>query len=651
MISTLLIANRGEIARRIMRTCREMGIRTVAVYSTADAGAPFVREADVAVELPGTASLDTYLSIERLLAAAARTGADAVHPGYGFLAERTEFARAVVAEGLVFVGPPASVMAAMGDKLAAKSAMAAAGLPILADVTDFTDLAAADGLGWPLLVKATAGGGGKGMRLVPDRDHLADAIRSAQREALASFGDAGVYLERYLGKGRHVEVQIFGDSSGRVIQLGERDCSLQRRHQKIIEESPSPALDASTRAALWAAAVAAGEAAAYQNAGTVEFLLAPSGEFFFLELNARLQVEHPVTEVITGLDLVRLQLEVASGLPLPSQGSIPLPNGWAIEARIYAEDPLAGLRPTGGHLHRFSFPAGVRVDAGVEAGSEVGSHYDPLLAKVIAAAPTRAAAAYLLAAALEQAEIHGVTTNRELLSGILRHPEFLSGEADLSFFEHHPIAELGTPRLSAEGAKLHALVASLCDMERRRAERFVHTSIPSGWRNLASQPQRRKFREGETEIEVWYRIAGSVVEFQASPLSGTARVFGLSPIEADLEWDGVRRLFRAENYGNDWWIDSALGSSALTLLPRFPTLQPVVAAGSLRAPTPGVIVSLPVAAGETVSTGAVIAVLEAMKIEQRIVAPAGGRLTQLRVRVGEQVEAGTELAVIEAEGA
>jgi len=450
----LLIANRGEIARRIQRTAREMGIATVAVFSEPDRDAPFVREADEAVALGGASPAESYLRIEAIMDAARRTGADAVHPGYGFLSENAALAAACRDGELTFVGPPPEVVAAMGSKLEAKRRMQHAGVPQLPsrelrDGASAAELARLAGeLGLPVVVKASAGGGGRGMRVVHSAAELGEAVASARREALSAFGDDTVYLERYLEAARHIEVQIFGDAHGRVIHLYERECSIQRRHQKIIEESPSTAITPVLSQKIRAAAVAAGEAIGYRNAGTVEFLLTPAGEFFFLEVNTRLQVEHPVTECVTGLDLVRLQIEVARGGALPAQEEVPTPRGHAIEARLYAEDPRSGFAPSTGTFHRFAFTlgSGLRLDSGVEDGSEVSVHYDPMLAKVIAWAPTRAEAAAKLANTLARAHLHGPHTIRDLLVRILRHPEFIAGATDTHFLQRHPRSD---PRRAA----------------------------------------------------------------------------------------------------------------------------------------------------------------------------------------------------------
>jgi propionyl-CoA carboxylase alpha chain len=654
----LLIANRGEIARRIQQTCRELGIATVAVYSEPDRFAPFVREADEAVPLGGASPAESYLRIDKLIDAAKRTGADAVHPGYGFLSERAEFAAACRDAGLLFVGPPPAAIAAMGSKLEAKRRMQQAGVPqlpsreVAGDAKPAALVALAGELGLPILVKASAGGGGKGMRIVREAAALPEAVAAAGREALAAFGDGTVYLERYLEGARHVEVQIFGDSHGNVIHLHERECSIQRRHQKIVEESPSPVVSAPLRAAICKAAVAAGTAIRYENAGTVEFLLADTGEFFFLEVNTRLQVEHPVTESVTGLDLVRLQIEVARGAALPPQEEVPPPHGHAIEVRLYAEDAERDFAPSTGALHRFAIPTGpgLRLDSGVEDGSEVTVHYDPMLAKVIAWAPPRPEAAAILARALAAARIHGPRTNRDLLVRILRHPEYLAGRTDTHFLERHKPVELGAPLCGEAGERVHALAAALALAAERRAEAAVLGSLPAGWRNVPSQDARQELEGRAGRIAVAYRIGrdGVRAAIGGEPADGV-RIHACSPSEVDLEAGGVRRRFAVHRAGDRVYVDSALGSSDFRAVPRFAEPEVELAAGSLVAPMPGVVRQVCVAVGDTVAKGDVLLVLEAMKMETPIRAPGAGRVTELRAGAGDQVEAGALLAVIEEE--
>ena len=554
------MANRGEIARRIMRTARAMGMTTVAVYSDADERSPHVREADLSVRLPGDAPADTYLRSALILDAAARAGADAIHPGYGFLSESGDFARVVTGAGFTWVGPPPAAIDTMGGKIGAKELMRVAGVPTLPSLAvtltdDGEELpgdAQLDELGWPLLVKASAGGGGRGMRIVGGPVSLREAVSSARREAESAFGDGTVFLERYVPDPRHVEVQVLADTHGTTVALFERECSIQRRHQKIVEEAPSPVVTPELRARLMDGAVAAAEAVGYVNAGTVEFVLDGRGDPWFLEMNTRLQVEHPVTEAVTGLDLVRLQLLVASGAPLPPEvhEAVALgPQGHAIEARLYAEDAARDWLPSTGTLHRFEvggsvlaqlqeavpidstmqLDTAVRVDSGVESGSVVSPHYDPMLAKVIVHAPSRTEAATALATALARARIHGITTNRDLLVHTLRHAAFLAGETDTGFLERHRLKLLATPLTAPEGVRRHALAAALAGQARRRADAPVQAPVPSGFRNNASALQEVRYRHGDEVIVVGYRfdrfgrsLAEATVDGEPFEVDGTS---------------------------------------------------------------------------------------------------------------------------------
>jgi propionyl-CoA carboxylase alpha chain len=653
----VLIANRGEIARRIVRTCREMGIGTVAVFSEPDRDAPFVVEADEAFALAGAAPSESYLRIDKLIEGARRTGADALHPGYGFLAENADLAQRCIDAGITFIGPPPAVISAMGSKLEAKRRMAEAGVPMLpsGEIPAGTgaDLGRlAKEIGLPLLVKASAGGGGKGMRIVRDATELAEAVASARREAESAFGDGTVYLERYLEGARHVEVQIFGDTHGNVVHLGERECSIQRRHQKIVEESPCAVLDATRREAMCDAAVLGGRAIGYVGAGTVEFLFAADGRFYFLEVNTRLQVEHPVTELVTGLDLVRMQIEVARGARLPRQEVLPRPNGHAIEVRLYAEDAERDYLPQTGVLTRFEIDsfAGVRVDTGVETGSVVGVHYDPMLAKVIAWGRSRDEAAAKLARTLERSRIHGVRTNRRLLCAILRHSEFLAGRTDTAFLERHPAAELGRDSYDDDLRREHALIAALAMQSVARAEARVLGFAPSGWRNVWSQDQRRSFEDGAGILAVGYRIVGGEVRASVDGIAmGAARVHTCSSGVIDLERDSLRRRYRVAIEGARVFLDGPHGAAELRELQRFPDTESAVAAGSLAAPMPGKVIEVRVGVGDRVEAGAVLIVLEAMKMEQKVTAPVAGVVTEIRAAAGDQVEAGCILAVIEEE--
>ncbi|WP_395111460.1 acetyl/propionyl/methylcrotonyl-CoA carboxylase subunit alpha [Actinomadura sp. SCN-SB] len=661
MISRLLVANRGEIARRILRTCRDLGIGTVAVFSDADAAAPHVREADVAVRLPGAAPADTYLRGDLIVAAARDAGADAVHPGYGFLSENAGFARAVRDAGLTWAGPAPEVIEAMGSKIEAKRRMAAAGVPVLPELDPGT-VTEAD---LPILVKASAGGGGRGMRIVRALAELPGAVASARREARSAFGDPSVFCEPLLERARHVEVQILADAHGTVWALGERDCSVQRRHQKIIEETPSPAVGDTVRAELCRAAADAARAIGYTGAGTVEFLLDGDGKrFFFLEVNTRLQVEHPVTECVYGLDLVRSQIEIAEGARLAAEP--PRPRGHAIEARLYAEDPAAGWRPAAGTLHTFEVPDvdaefeapsryGLRLDAGVGGGAEVGVHYDPMLAKLIAWGPTRAAAARRLRAALAGARLHGVTTNRDLLVRVLSEPVFLGGGATTGYLDEIGPDVLAAPLADADGVRLSALAAALADAEANRSAAPVLGGLPPGWRNLPSQPQRKAYETADgTVIEVAYRLARDgalLAEGHEDVALVSARADAVTLDAAGVRYAFAVRAVRdersRESLGTgEVYVDSALGPVALRARPRFADPSDLVAPGSLLAPMPGTVVRVETEAGAEVTEGQTLVVLEAMKMEHRITAPAAGTVTELNAAEGRQVEAGAVLAVI-----
>ena len=645
MISKLLVANRGEIARRIFRTCRDMGIATIGVYSEADTGEPHMREADESVLLPGNSPGETYLDIDALISAAKTSGADAVHPGYGFLAENASFPRAVSNAGLTWIGPSPEAIEIMGSKLESKRLMERVGIPILPslelDGLDLLDSAALS-MGYPLLVKASAGGGGKGMRVVRSPDDLREAIDSAKREAAGAFGDDTVFLEKYLTAPRHIEIQVFGDSTGNVVSLHERECSIQRRHQKIIEEAPSSAIDPETRRVMGDAAIAAARAVDYVGAGTVEFLFQDE-QFYFLEMNTRLQVEHPVTEMVTGLDLVRLQMEIANGERLPDKG--PRIGGHAIEARIYAEDPLNDYLPVTGVVHRFSFPdmPGLRVDSGIENGSMVSVHYDPLIAKVIAHGSTREMAAATLAAGLRRARIHGPTNNRALLVRILEHPEFMSGETDTHFLERNDVTELGRPLLDAGGERLAALATALSDQAVQRESAPVLGSLPSGWRNSPSQMQVRTYTGHHGSHRIGYSMFGS---FGLEGV-GTVTVEDVSPSRVSFVVGGVDHEFEVARHGDVRYVDSNLGPARLVEVPRFPSRDGDEDAGSLHAPMPGKVIRVDVTVGDEVAEGAVVVVMEAMKMEHTLRAPHRGTVSQVLCSPDDQVEAGEVLVVVE----
>ncbi|MFB9314283.1 biotin carboxylase N-terminal domain-containing protein [Nocardioides plantarum] len=649
MIQRLLVANRAEIASRVFRTCRDLGIETVAVHSDADAELPYVGEADLAVHLAGTAPADTYLRADLIVQAAIDSGADALHPGYGFLSENADFARAVIAAGLTWVGPQPEAIDAMGSKIEAKRLMEAAGVPVLTNL----DAATATEADLPLIVKASAGGGGRGMRIVRDLADLPREIEIAGDEALSAFGDGTVFVETYVERGRHVEVQVWGDAAGRIAVLGERDCSLQRRHQKVVEEAPAPGtFTSSTRTAMHRAARLAAEAIGYQGAGTVEFLYDEAGErFFFLEMNTRLQVEHPVTELVFGTDLVELQLRAAQGetsdVTYPAE-----PDGHAIEVRLYAEDPDQDYQPQSGLLRRFEIPTGpgVRVDSGFATGTTVSTHYDAMLAKVIAHGRTRDEAARRLAGTLRRARIHGVTTNRDQLLTILADPRFLAGEVSTAFLDEMPSRPVaaGHPEVAA----------TIAIAEAARLARTVQRGTPVAWRNVVSQPQRTEFEvstssttEGGSTVVEWYggRDGYRVVD---GPL-----VVAASPTSVTLESEGVRTSYEVALGATGSYdapvvdVDWPGGHRALRRTPRFIDPADAVASGSLLAPMPGTVVRVAVEAGQSVVQGDTVLVLEAMKMQHTVSAPTAGTVTAVHVRPGSQVASGEVLAVVEGEDA
>ncbi|MDA4106153.1 biotin carboxylase N-terminal domain-containing protein [Mycolicibacterium holsaticum] len=640
MIARVLVANRGEIARRVFATCRRIGVGTVAVYTDPDARAPHVAEADARVRLDGTRG---YLDAAQVIAAARAAGADAVHPGYGFLSENAEFARAVQEAGLTWIGPPAAAVAAMGSKIEAKKLMAAAGVPVLDELDP--DTVTAEAL--PVLIKASAGGGGRGMRVVRDLAELPGQLEAARREAQSAFGDPTVFCERYLATGHHVEVQVLADAHGTVWAVGERECSIQRRHQKVIEEAPSPLVERTPgmRAKLFEAARLAAKAISYTGAGTVEFMADDSGNFFFLEMNTRLQVEHPVTELTTGLDLVELQLHVADGGRLDPEP--PPSGGYSIEARVYAEDPAKGWQPQAGPVHRFEVTGAVRVDSGIVDGSTVSIYYDPMLAKVISHAPTRRQAAGVLADALARARIHGVRTNRDLLVNVLRHPAFLDGATDTSFFDTHGLAALSATLTDERAVTLSAVAAAFADAAQNRSGATVFAAAPSGWRNLASGFQTKRYSDAAGgEQQVRYRFTRTGVDL---PDVAGVTLVSQAPDRVVLRVDGVDRPFDVARYRDDVFVDSPLGPVHLVALSRFPDPDAAVAHGSLLAPMPGSVLRIGAAVGDRVSAGQPLVWLEAMKMEHTVTAPADGVLAELNVESGQQVDVGAVLARVDTE--
>ena len=651
MIRTVLVANRGEIARRVFRTCREMGIRTVAVYSDADVDAPFVAEADVAVRLGAPEPSESYLAIDKILAAASATGADAIHPGYGFLAENADFARACADAGVIFIGPGPEAIESMGSKIESKRIMDTAGVATLPsiEVEADTDLAAAAGeIGYPVLVKASAGGGGKGMRIVEGAGELDPAVQGAIREAEAAFGDGTVFLEKYLTRPRHIEVQVFGDVHGRVISMGERECSIQRRHQKVVEEAPSPAVSADLRARLGEAAVNAATAVSYVGAGTVEFLLDADGKFYFLEMNTRLQVEHPVTEMVLGADLVRMQIEVAEGLPISPALAGAGPTGHAVEVRLYAEDPANNFLPATGTLEIMEIPSNVRCDAGPESGSQVSIFYDPMLAKIIAHGATRNDAIRTLSTALRASRIHGVTTNVSLLIRVLEHPDFIDGSIDTAWLESMDMATFGGTLASSAELESMALAASVVGQASRRTSAAVLTTLPSGYRNNPSQLTVDQYQIGDRTLSVGYRLTEDVVQYAIDGAGQSpATLLDAHEGAVRLRVNGVDRVFTVSTSGDRVFVDTADASVDFVKMVRLPVPESAHDPGSLLSPMPGKVIRVEVSEGDAVASGAALVVVEAMKMEHTVTAPYEGTVASITVTRGDQVEADQVLAVVD----
>ena len=634
----LLIANRGEIACRIIKTAHEMGISCVAVYTEADSNSPFVRMADQAVKLS-----DTYLNGKEIIEAAKHTGAQAIHPGYGFLSENAKFSRDVQKEGLIWVGPSSRVITSMGDKLKAKDIAEKAGVPTLPMTTDPKK---ANTIGYPILIKAAAGGGGKGMRIVEDKKDLKEAIAGAQREALTGFGDDRVFIERYVASSRHIEIQILGDSHGNVVHLGERECSIQRRHQKIIEESPSPRVDSEMRATMGEAAIKLAKKLKYESAGTVEFLVDDkTGEFWFLEVNTRLQVEHPVTEEVTGKDLVYEQLRIARGEELGySQEDISW-EGSSIEARLYAEDPSKDFLPATGTLIAYENDTNIdaRWDTGIEQGSVVGTDFDPMLAKVITKGKTRIDAANKLALALETMHIGGVTTNRDFLVASLRTKDFLDGKTTSDFIEKT------NPQRAVilEGSMLENALsaAALWIQGQNRESANILKEIPTGWRNSRLPRQKINFRYLEKDLEVTYK-ANRDGSFDVN--DGTvARVVKWTSYGIDIEVNNSRFFSKVTRDNDNIVVHGPWGDALFKILPRFTLPGSEAQAGGLIAPMPGKVVDLKVKTGSKVKKGDTLVILEAMKMEHQVKAPEDGKITKVLIKKDDQLENGTLLMVLD----
>ena len=634
----LLIANRGEIACRIIKSAHDMGISCVAVYVDADADSLFVKQADEAIRLS-----DSYLNSKEIIAAAKTTGAQAIHPGYGFLSENAKFSRDVLKEGLIWVGPNSRVITSMGDKLKAKVLAEKAGVPTLPMTTDPKK---AGSIGFPVLIKAAAGGGGKGMRIVETKKDLKESILSAQREALSGFGDDRVFIERYVGSSRHIEIQILGDSHGNVVHLGERECSIQRRHQKIIEESPSPRVDPEMRQAMGEAAVNLAKKLKYESAGTVEFLVDDkTGEFWFLEVNTRLQVEHPVTEGVTGKDLVYEQLRIARGEELGYEQSDVEWQGSSIEARLYAEDPSNDFLPATGQLIAYQPDANIeaRWDTGVEQGSVIGTDFDPMIAKVISTGKTRTDAANKLALALESLHIGGVITNRDFLVSSLRSEEFHQGLTTSDFIEKvNPQRKIP---MVGETLELASSVAALWIQGLNRNNSRTLSQIPSGWRNSRLPKQKLSFKCLEEEATITYQIRrdGSFDLNEGS----IAKIFNWKESGIDIEIDGQRFFSKVTKNKETVVVHMPWGDAVLEILPRFVLPGSEVQAGGLIAPMPGKVIDLKVKVGSKVKKGDTLVILEAMKMEHQVKAFEDGKVSKLLIRKDDQLENGTLLMVVD----
>jgi 3-methylcrotonyl-CoA carboxylase alpha subunit len=666
----ILIANRGEIALRVMRTCRNLGIVPIAVYSEADTRSLHARQADQAICIGPAPSRQSYLNIDSIIEAALRCGADAIHPGYGFLSENPEFAAACEASGITFIGPSAETIRNMGLKSVAKRLVAEHGVPVVpgyaGEDQGFETLSAqATAIGFPVLIKASAGGGGKGMRVVRDQGKLAESLESARREAEKSFGDGTLLIEKYVDGARHVEVQILGDLHGNLIHLFERDCSIQRRHQKIIEETPSPTLTDTSRTRMTEAALAVARAINYYSAGTVEFIVAPSGEFFFIEVNTRLQVEHTVTEMVTGLDLVQLQIEIAAGKPLPFTQQEIHPRGNAIEARLYAEDPGNDFLPSTGTIRDWNAPDSIvdlRIDAGVETGSEVGIYYDPMLAKLIAHGADRESALRRLTYGLTSLSVLGVRTNKHFLIRLLEHPSFAAGEYDTAFIDNHveQLLSGSTNGGSERDERMNALAALVMYIEMGRQEAAPRLrNIPLNYRNNPYKMPFAKFEIGGERFEVKYNLReGNSYFVESGDWQGQVRVVSCSlgtaasetalasggrPGLIRIETGGLQRSYRVIEEPERFLIHSVLGDFEVVRIDRLP--RPVDAADpeSTSSPMPGQVLKILVTQGQKVSAGEALIVLEAMKMEQTLRAAAAGTVEAILVAPGDVVAPGDEL--------
>ncbi len=658
-INSILIANRGEIASRIIRTCRKMGIKSIAVFSEADRNAPFVEQADVAVFIGESSPSKSYLDQDKIIATAKKMGADAIHPGYGFLSENVGFANRCEEEGIIFIGPNAKAIDAMGSKSKAKSLMKKHKVPVVPGYQGKDQSAErltkeAAKIGFPVLLKATAGGGGKGMRIVHEEKEVEKAIQAAKRESLSAFGDDELIVEKYIASGRHIEFQIFGDKQGNAIHILERECSIQRRYQKVIEESPSPIMDKKLRTKMGNAAVNAARALNYDNAGTVEFIYDDkTGDFYFLEVNTRLQVEHPVTEEITGLDLVQLQIESAQGLPLAIKQEDIKGNGYAIEVRLYAEDAANDFLPVTGKVQRFEYPnvEGLRVESAIRSGSEISIFYDPMIAKIIVWDKTRATAHRKMQYVLRNLICQGMTTNQSFLLHLLENEDFQAGEYDTHFIKNKIDLQSITPK-SEEANAFVGIAATLHGWNKREQARTILRALPSGWRNNFNDPQFEDYLVGEQDLKVQYRYQykNGYFEFYIGDKTYTVQLVGADNELVRAEIDGLQYQFNIAQQGKNYFVHNEnIGSLKLMQKDRFPAKKAEKVAGGYEAPMPSQIIKVLVKEGQAVQSGEGLIIISSMKMENTIEAAADGVVEEIYATEGSNVEAGFLLLKLKSE--
>ncbi len=655
-IDSILIANRGEIASRVIRTCRLMGIRTIAVYSEADTNSPYVKEADTAVYIGDNNPNDSYLDQNKIIEAAKRTLADAIHPGYGFLSENSTFSKLCQENKIIFIGPNTKAIELMGSKSKAKSLMSKHKVPIIPgyqgkDQSNEKLKKEAEKIGFPVLLKATAGGGGKGMRVVYNKKELDNAIAAAKREAMNAFGNDEMIVEKYISSGRHIEFQIFGDQHSNAIHLLERECTIQRRHQKVIEESPSPIMSEKLRKEMGESAVRAAKALNYDNAGTVEFIYdEASGEYYFLEVNTRLQVEHPVTEEVTGLDLVQMQIESAQGMRLKNEQKDIKGNGYAIEARLYAEDPSNDFLPVTGTIFQFDSPniKGLRVESSIESGSAITIHYDPMIAKIIVHDKDRESAQRKLKYVLKNMNCLGITTNQDFLLSICNNSDFENGKYNTHFIEENPA--LINENKDAEKLNLAALGATLFDWKNREEKRTLLNAIPSGWRNNFYSPQAETFHYKEEPIKVTYRTISIGFEFNINNSSYNAKIISRDHNQIQIEINGVQHEFTIIKKAGSFYINNEItGNIVFAQQERFPEIIKEKQKGSYEAPMPSQVIKLLVKEGDKIKSGEGLIVLSSMKMENTILADEDGTVEEVFTIEGENIEAGHLLMKIKSQ--